>query len=191
MSRRQHVPTITVANQKGGVGKSFIADELAWALERAGVPHAFYDLDQQGGTCHETSAPEERDAAVVNVFDMPGQLSDELHEALMQTDVLVVPVRPNERDVPPTQCLMDIAARRCPDAARVLVVNGLTRYLAAAAFEEHVDAWRADGWLVAHVPQSEAVARAGADEDRVPMSVLVRQMLARERRRREREEADA
>ena len=127
MTRRQHVPTITVANQKGGVGKSFIADELAWALERAGVPHAFYDLDQQGGTCHETSAPEERDAAVVNVFDMPGQLSDELHEALMQTDVLVVPVRPNERDVPPTQCLMDIAARRCPDAARVLVVNGWTR----------------------------------------------------------------
>ena len=25
-----------------------------------------------------------------------------------------------------------------------------------------MDAWRADGWLVAYVPQSEAVARAGA-----------------------------
>lgn len=36
-----------------------------------------------------------------------------------------------------------------------------------------------------------AMLRGWADDDRVPMSVLVRQMLARERRRREREEAGA
>lgn len=158
----KHIPTVTVANQKGGVGKSFIADEIAWALERAHVPFAFFDVDCQGGTCHATSSREEQAAAAVNVADMPGALIDELADVLEQTDVVVVPMRPNERDVPPTERMMRLVERDCPKATRVLVVNGWTRYLAAAAFEAHVDAWRADGWLVAYVPQSEAVARAGA-----------------------------
>ena len=32
-------------NQKGGVGKTLIADELAYALERDEIPFNFYDLD--------------------------------------------------------------------------------------------------------------------------------------------------
>lgn len=116
------MPTTTVANQKRCVGKSFIADELACALECLGVPFAFYDLDQRGGTCHETSTLEERDAAAVNVCDMPGQLSFELHEALMQTAVLVVPVRPSERDMPPTERMMRLVERDCSKAARAFVV---------------------------------------------------------------------
>ena len=37
--------TILVCNQKGGVGKSLIADELAFALERAGADPGFADQD--------------------------------------------------------------------------------------------------------------------------------------------------
>lgn len=158
----KHTPTVSVVNQKGGVGKSFIADELAWAFERAGVAVAFYDVDAQGGTCHKTSGTDEQDAAAVNVVDTPGALIDELHDVLRQTDVAVLPVRPNERDVEPTERMMRIVERDCPRAAKVLVVNAWTRYLNAAVFEGHVSAWREAGWHVLYVPQAEAVGRAGA-----------------------------
>ena len=46
--------TILVCNQKGGVGKSLVADEIAFSFERSGIPVSFYDLDTQGGTLHET-----------------------------------------------------------------------------------------------------------------------------------------
>ena len=40
---------IAVANQKGGVGKTTFADEIAWGLERRGVKVGFGNLDRQGG----------------------------------------------------------------------------------------------------------------------------------------------
>ena len=40
--------TILVCNQKGGVGKSLCADEIAFSFERSGIPVSFYDLDTQG-----------------------------------------------------------------------------------------------------------------------------------------------
>jgi len=36
---------ILICNQKGGVGKSLIADELAFFFERNKTPYNFYDLD--------------------------------------------------------------------------------------------------------------------------------------------------
>lgn len=46
--------TILACNQKGGVGKSLVADEIAFSFERSGIPMSFYDLDTQGGTLHKT-----------------------------------------------------------------------------------------------------------------------------------------
>ena len=40
--------TIRVCNQKGGVGKSLVANEIAFSFERSGIPVSFYDLDTQG-----------------------------------------------------------------------------------------------------------------------------------------------
>ena len=41
--------TILMLNQKGGVGKTTIADELSFALERRGKTVAFVTTDPQGG----------------------------------------------------------------------------------------------------------------------------------------------
>lgn len=58
--------TILVCNQKGGVGKSLVADEIAFSFERSGIPVSFYDLDAQGGTLHRTR---EADGAQVALVD--------------------------------------------------------------------------------------------------------------------------
>ena len=42
---------ILIVNQKGGVGKTTIADELAFALERRDYDVVFQNLDNQGGSC--------------------------------------------------------------------------------------------------------------------------------------------
>ena len=65
---------IVVCNQKGGVGKSLVADELAFSLERSKLSTSFYDLDGQGGTLHETK---EVESAETSVVDTPGALQRE------------------------------------------------------------------------------------------------------------------
>ena len=40
---------ILIINRKGGVGKTLVSDELAFALDAKNVPYCFYDLDGQGG----------------------------------------------------------------------------------------------------------------------------------------------
>ena len=40
---------ILLVNQKGGVGKTTFADEIAWGLERRGHKVGFGNLDPQGG----------------------------------------------------------------------------------------------------------------------------------------------
>ena len=62
---------ILICNQKGGVGKSLIADELAFSFERSQIPLSFFDLDRQGGTIHQTAQRVQAQAAVI---DTPGAL---------------------------------------------------------------------------------------------------------------------
>ena len=89
--------TILVANQKGGVGKSLIADEIAFSFERSGIPISFYDLDKQGGTIHSTS---ENPDAKVQIVDTPGALDEDLPSWMREADVLVIPTRTTSRDIP-------------------------------------------------------------------------------------------
>lgn len=160
MPKRRQKKTVTVVNRKGGVGKSFIADEIAWALERDGVACAFWDFDGQGGTGHETSDAEEREAAEVYVVDTPGAITRQMRDLLKQTDVAVVPVTPVGSDVSATEYTMDVVESACPKAAKIVVVNAWTRFRTARAFEERADAWRSRGWEVRYVPNAEAVRRA-------------------------------
>ena len=54
--------TILMLNQKGGVGKTTIADELSFALERRGKTVAFVTTDPQGGSVHEMTLISRRSA---------------------------------------------------------------------------------------------------------------------------------
>ena len=83
--------TILIANQKGGVGKSMLADELAFSLARTGTPFSFYDLDGQGGTIHTT---QEMPGAAAAVVDTPGALQSELRDWLQSANVVLYPRGP-------------------------------------------------------------------------------------------------
>ena len=107
--------TILVCNQKSGVGKSLVADEIAFSFERSGIPVSFYDLDAQGGTLHQTNEVKDAEVAVV---DTPGAL---------QADVVVIPTRMASRDIEPLM-RMRKAVFKHSKAKIVYVMNGWNRF---------------------------------------------------------------
>ena len=150
--------TILVCNQKGGVGKSLIADELAFSFERTNTPLNFYDLDDQGGTIHKTH---KTDNAEVTVVDTPGALQPALKEWLKGADLAIVPTRTTSRDIEPLIRMQEAIAvnAKCPV---IYVLNGWNRFKASRDFM----AWfiEQDGpQMIAKLPQSELFVQAGAD----------------------------
>ena len=80
--------TVLLCNQKGGVGKTLIADELAFALERDKIPYSFFDLDDQGSAIHTTN---ENPEAVVQIVDTAGALQSNLVKWIEAADFIIVP----------------------------------------------------------------------------------------------------
>lgn len=157
MTKTNHIPTIAVVNQKGGVGKSFIADELAFWCDRNDVPCELVELDPQGGMSH---ASDDVEGARVRIVDTPGALRAELRDVLTEADAVVVPVRPSERGVTATERMLGLVEDVCEGAAGFLVVNFWNRFRTARSFRRHEDEWDARGWNVFHVPQAELVVQA-------------------------------
>ena len=149
--------TILVCNQKGGVGKSLVADEIAFSFERSGIPVSFYDLDTQGGTLHKTH---EADGAQVAVVDTPGALQEGLADWLKEADVVVIPTRTTSRDIEPLM-RMRKAVFKNGHAKIVYVMNGWNRFKASRDFMEWFEGLAGDQ-TVAKLPQSEAFVQAGA-----------------------------
>ena len=100
--------TVLICNQKGGVGKTLIADELAFALERDKIPFNFYDLDDQGSAIHQTS--EDPDAAV-QIVDTAGALQADLIKWIEDADFIIVPTMMSNRDAAPLERMISILDR--------------------------------------------------------------------------------
>ena len=141
--------TILVCNQKGGVGKSLCADEIAFSFE-------------QGGTLHQT---QEVDGAEVAVVDTPGALQEALADWLKEADVVVIPTRTTSRDIEPLM-RMRKAVFKHSKAKIVYVMNGWNRFKASRDFMEWFDGL-AGVQTVVKLPQSEAFVQAGAAEQSV------------------------
>lgn len=98
--------TVLICNQKGGVGKTLIADELAFAFERDEIKFSFYDLDQQGGVIHEAK---ELDDAQVAIVDTPGAIQADLKKWMDEADMIIIPTMMSNRDVPPLERMIELA----------------------------------------------------------------------------------
>lgn len=94
---------ILLLNQKGGVGKTTIADEISFSLERRGFSVAFTSIDPQGGCLHKSVM----DNAVIkqsdfHVIDTAGYLKEEMKKWCMEADMILVPILPSPKDFEPT-----------------------------------------------------------------------------------------
>lgn len=97
--------TVLIANQKGGVGKTLIADELCFSLERDKIPYSFYDLDNQGSAIHETITNPD---AVIQVVDTAGELNKDLADWIECADFVIVPTLMSNRDLAPLERMVGI-----------------------------------------------------------------------------------
>ena len=141
---------ITVAQQKGGSGKTTVAANLAVGFRRRGLSVAVVDLDPQGSLGHwfmtraETlpDLVEGMDFATssawgisyecrklsgandVVIIDTPPKADSDLRPALRVADLVIVPVSVSHVDLWATESVLDLARR---ENREVLMVMNRTR----------------------------------------------------------------
>ncbi|MCC5966370.1 MAG: ParA family protein [Natronohydrobacter sp.] len=139
---------ITIAQQKGGSGKTTLAVNLGVMLARKGATVAFLDTDPQGSlgrwfmTRHEAGRTEGmefstasawgvgyevgklRDMADFVIIDTPPKADSDLRPALRAADLVVVPVATSHVDLWATDGVLDLARR---EGREVLVVLNRAR----------------------------------------------------------------
>ncbi len=148
---------ITVAQQKGGAGKTTIAANIAVALSRMGKTVSLLDTDPQGSlgrwfmTRREAGDPgmgfstasawgvsyecdKLRDTSDYVLVDTPPKIDSDLKPAIRESDLVIVPVSASQVDVWATEGVLDMAAR---EKAEVMVV--LNRTKAGTRVAEDVD----------------------------------------------------
>lgn len=152
--------TISFINQKGGVGKSLLADELAFEFEREGIEFSFYDLDGQGGLIHEET---ENSKANYNIVDTPGQLTEDIENCIKESDVIIVPTRASIKEMEPLERTLDlIKSLKKKKAAVIIVLNGWTRFTTYSQFEAWLTQTYPEFDRIVTLPQSEPLSQAGA-----------------------------
>lgn len=150
---------ILVCNQKGGVGKSLIADELAFSFERSKVPISFLDLDAQGGTIHQTVQREDAQAAII---DTPGALQQALKDWIAEANIIIIPTRTTSRDIEPLQRMQKAVQAEQEAGKPVLyVLNGWNRWRASNDFLEWFSGTSGDAPIL-KLPQSEQFVQSSA-----------------------------
>lgn len=136
--------TITIAQQKGGSGKTTIAVNLAVALARAGQRVALLDTDPQGSlgrwfmmrrdrlgdpgmefstaSAWGVSYEAEKLRKVVDfvIIDTPPKVDADLRPALREADLVIVPVASSHVDLWATEGVLDLAHRERKRALLVL-----------------------------------------------------------------------
>ena len=180
---------ITVAQQKGGSGKTTLTVNLAVALRRQGLTIAVLDTDPQGslgrwfmerldrigedqglefstssawGASYEAEKLKKRFDVVL--IDTPPKIESDLRPALRVADLVLVPVASSQVDLWATEGVLDLAAR---EKRPVLIVLNRTRTgtrlgaeVASGAAALGVDVAR--GQLANRVAYAESLGRGSA-----------------------------
>ena len=155
--------TILLLNQKGGGGKTTIADELAFAFERRGMTVAFVSTDPQGGNVHKVcDDPDYAESCDFQIVDTAGVLKNGMDDWCRAADMILVPMLPSTRDVEPTMRTLEIAAASKTQAKTFIILNcfyafgRLDRDLVEYLGSENIP-------VMAKIPRAVALAQAAAE----------------------------
>lgn len=149
---------IVVMNSKGGSGKSLLARELAYSLERTNTPYNFYDFDRQRGSIPE----KEQDDAIVMIADTPAKVTEkQIADFAASADVIVIPTQTGMDDAGPTIESLQIARQANPQAEIIVVQNSWTRYRLASDYNKWLANNIGDAKLEI-LPRSEMFGQARA-----------------------------
>ena len=146
---------ILICNSKGGVGKSLIADEVAFFFERNKTPYNFYDLDSQGGTIHKSSKNEN---ASISIIDTPGALQEQLAQWMKSAHLIIIPTRATSRDIEPLKRMIDIVKTNNRDCPVIYILNAFNRFKASNDFHEWLSKQVKN--IILTLPQSELFVQA-------------------------------
>ena len=134
MGKTYDTKTILIANQKGGVGKTWITDELCFMCENADMPYTLRDYDGQGGLNH---TPVESDDPALIIIDTPGALQPNLNEWIKQADMILVPTLMTKQCMEPLERMIEILRPWKRMGKHVIIIlNQWDRYTACSDFEE-------------------------------------------------------
>jgi len=177
---------ITVAQQKGGSGKTTIAANLAVAFLRSGLSVAVLDIDPQGSLGRWFMTRRERfDGAPglefatasawgvgyecekllrahdVVLIDTPPKVDADLRPALRETDLVIVPVAASQVDLWATESVLEMADRERKPALVVLNRAASRARLTGEIWEQlsGLDAARAETVLGNRVSYAETLGQ--------------------------------
>lgn len=183
--RRQHdsvtggkMKTILFLNQKGGVGKTLLADETAYALERSPYVKSvsFIDLDGQGGTRHISNDAADAD---VMIIDTPGALQMDTPKWIEGADVVVIPTLTSNYEAAPLGRML-AAASKFPHKKVLIVLNNYEDDEDTREFREQLGSL-ADRYQICELPHrkdyKKAVNRGQSVVDFKPSSDAARRMV--------------
>lgn len=149
--------TVSIINEKGGTGKTFISNELYYAFTQDGLATSLYSLDGQ----YEDRTVKAKNAKV-SVVDTAGAITSDIEEVIKKSDCIVVPVIPSANNVEPFTRTMDIITKKTKVPVLV-VVNMSNNYTSSKSFLN----WLAKkNWVKDYIsiPQSEIVRQSEAKQ---------------------------
>jgi chromosome partitioning protein len=153
---------ITIAQQKGGAGKTTVAAHIAVALSQKGNRVAVVDIDPQGSLSHWHSIREEkfgegytgltftslsgwrvgsevarlRRSQDYIIIDSPPHTETEARTAIRAADLILIPVQPSPTDLWATKATLDLAkAEKVPVRVLLNRVNTNSRLAQTIANE--------------------------------------------------------
>lgn len=155
--------TVLVCNQKGGTGKTTIADEIGFEFDRLGLLYDFYDLDGQGGCLH---AGHEVENAEYGIVDTPGALQKDLGKWMQNADLIIIPTKMTSKEIEPLETMIRMVKENNIKVPVLYVLNMANSYKASRDFEEWFTQAHPECRTVI-VPQSEVFVQAAANEQSV------------------------